>query len=84
MESEFVALASACQEVEWLRDILLEVPLDKDNVLKVLIHYDSQATLAREFIEACNGKCTHIGLRHSFVRKLINNEIISLTYIRSR
>ncbi|XP_050896116.1 secreted RxLR effector protein 161-like [Lathyrus oleraceus] len=46
MESEFVVLASAGQEAEWLRDLLLEVPLAKDNVSKVMIHCDSQATFA--------------------------------------
>ncbi|XP_050914894.1 uncharacterized protein LOC127129811 [Lathyrus oleraceus] len=66
MESEFVALASAGQEAEWLRDLLLEVPLAKDNVSKVMIHCDSQATLARAFSEVYNEKSRHIGLRHSF------------------
>jgi hypothetical protein len=83
MESELVALASAGQEAEWLRDLLLEVPLAKDNVSKVMIHCDSQATLARAFSEVYNGKSRHIGLRHSFVRKLIKDGIISLTYIRT-
>ena len=83
MESEFVALAFAGQEAEWLRDLLLEVPLAKDNVSKVMIHCDSQATLARAFSEVYNGKSRHIGLRHSFVRKLIKDGIISLTYIRT-
>lgn len=83
MESEFVALASAGQEEEWLRDLLLEVPLAKDNVSKVLIHYDSQATLARAFSEVYNGKSRHIGLRHSLMRKMIKDGIISLTYIQT-
>lgn len=78
-----MALASTGQEAEWLRDLLLEVPLAKDNVSKVLIHCDSQATLARAFNKMYNGKCRHIGLRHSFVRKLIKDEIISLTYIQT-
>lgn len=83
MESEFVALASAGQEAEWLRDLLLEIPLAKENVSKVLIHCDSQATLARAYSEVYNGKSRHIGLRHSLVRKMIKDGIISLTYIRT-
>src|SRR4051812_7396172 len=75
--------ASARQEAEWLRDLLLEVPLAKDNVSKVLIHCDSQATLARAFSEVYNGKSKHIGLRHSLVRKMIKDGIISLTYIQT-
>lgn len=49
IESKFDALASAGEEVECLRDILLEVPLAKDNVLKVLIHYGSLATLPKAY-----------------------------------
>lgn len=78
-----MALASAGQEEEWLRDLLLEVPLAKDNVSKVLIHCDSQATLARAFSEVYNGKSRHIGLKHSLVKKMIKDGIISLTYIQT-
>lgn len=81
MESKFVALASGSQEAEWLEDLLLEVPLAKDNISKVLIHCDSQTTLARAFNEVYNGKSINIELKHSSVRKLIKDGIISLTYI---
>lgn len=56
MKSEFMALAFAGQEAEWLSDLLLEVSLVKDNVSKVLIHCDSQATLARAFSKVYNEK----------------------------
>lgn len=62
---------------------MFEVPLAKDNILKVLIHCNSQATLARPYNKLYNEKSKHIGLRHSFARKLINDEIISVTYICS-
>lgn len=55
----------------------------KDSVLKALIHYNSQANLARGFTEVYNGKSRNIGLRHSFMRNLIKDEIISLSYIPS-
>lgn len=76
-----MALAYANQEAEWSGDLLLEVSLAKNNVLKVLIHCKSQATLARAFNEVYNAKSRHIGLIHSFVIKLIKDGIISLTYI---
>lgn len=49
IKSEFGALASAGEEVEWSRDILLEIPLTKDNVSKVFIHYGSQVTLPKAY-----------------------------------
>ena len=50
---------------------------------KVSIHCDSQATLARAYSEVYNGKSRHISLRHEYVRKLIKDGIISLTFVRS-
>ena len=78
-----MALASAGQEAEWLRDLLIEIPLASKNVSKVSIHCDSQATLARAYSEVYNGKSRHISLRHEYVRKLIKDGIISLTFVRS-
>ena len=49
IKSKSEALASAGEEVEWLRDLLFEVPLAKDSVSKVSIHYYSQATLPRAY-----------------------------------
>lgn len=55
IESEFMALPFAVQEVEWLRDLMLKVSLAKDNVSNVLIHCDSQDTLAISSSEVDNG-----------------------------
>lgn len=81
IESEFEALASTGEESEWLRDLLLEVPLAKNNILKVLIHCGSQATLPIAYKKCIIRKSRQVGLRYSFVRKLIKDGIISLTYI---
>ena len=55
----------------------------KENISKLLIYYDSQATFARAYSEVCNEKSRHISPRHGYVRKLNNDEIISLTFVRS-
>lgn len=74
----FMTLASAGHEAEWLKDLLLEVSLAKDNVSKMLIHCDSQISIARAVSELYNGMSMHISLRHSFMRKLIKDGIVSL------
>ena len=78
-----MALTSAGQEAEWLRDLLIEILLASKNVSKVSIHCDTQATLARVYSEVYNRKSRHISLRHEYVRKLIKDEIISLQFVRS-
>lgn len=83
MESEFVALAETGKEAEWLKDLLYEVPLDTKNESSISILCDSQATLARTYSEVYNGKSRRMSLRHDYVRKLIKDGVISLTYVKS-
>ncbi|GJU36690.1 zinc finger, CCHC-type containing protein [Tanacetum coccineum] len=44
MESEFVALAAAGKEAEWLKNLLLEIPLWVKPMAPISIHCDSVAT----------------------------------------
>lgn len=83
MASEFIALNSASKEAEWLRNLLLEIPIWPKPMPPVLIHCDSQSTLSRAYSHVYNGKSRHIGLRHSFVRQLISDGIITINYVRS-
>ena len=57
MESEFVALAAAGKEAEWLRNLLLEIPLWPKPIAPISICCDSAATLARLI-----AKCTMVSL----------------------
>ena len=68
MASEFIALASASKEAEWLRDLIYEIPIWPKPVAPISIHYDSEITLSRAYSHVYNGKSRHIGLRHSYVR----------------
>ena len=83
MESEFVALASACREGEWLKDLLYEIPLWPKPMSPISIHCDSAATLAKAYSQIYNGKSRHIGLRHSSVRQLITDGVITIDFVRS-
>ena len=47
MEAELIALASANEEANWLRDLLYEIPLWKKPIPPILIHCDSIATISR-------------------------------------
>ena len=49
----------------------------------ILIHYDSQATLALAYNEVYNGKSRHISIRLEYVRQLIHDGIISISFVRS-
>jgi len=83
MESEFIALASTSKEGEWLCEILHEIPLWPKPIAPISIHCDNQATLTRAYNHVYNGKSRHIGLRHSCVRELITNGVITIDYVKS-
>nr|GEX46896.1 zinc finger, CCHC-type [Tanacetum cinerariifolium] len=49
MESEFVSLAAAGKEAEWLKNLILEIPLWSKPVAPISIRYDSADTLAKAY-----------------------------------
>ncbi|GKE99556.1 hypothetical protein Tco_0022907 [Tanacetum coccineum] len=56
MESEFVALAAAGKEAEWLKKLLLEIPLWVKPMTPITIRCDNAATLAKAYSQMYNGK----------------------------
>ena len=49
----------------------------------ILVYCDSEATLGKAYSKMYNGKSRHIGLRHEYIKKLIESGIISIVYVRS-
>ena len=83
MESEFIALAAAGKEAEWIRDLLLDIKIYPKPMPPVSLHCDSQATLSRAYSNTYNGKSRHISLRHEYVRQLIKDGIITIMYVKT-
>jgi len=83
MTAEFIALAAGSKEAEWLRNLLYEIPIWPKPMAPVSIHCDSQSTLSKAYSQVYNGKSRHIGLRHSYVKDLISNGVISIMLVRT-
>ena len=83
MVAGFVALASSSKEAEWLRNLLLEIHVWPKPVALVSLRCDSQTTLSRAYSQIYNGKSRNIGLRHSYVRHLITDGVITINYVKS-
>ena len=47
------------------------------------MYCDSEATLGRAYNKMYNGRSRHIGLRHDYIRQLIESGTISIVYVRS-
>ncbi|GJZ21908.1 zinc finger, CCHC-type containing protein [Tanacetum coccineum] len=84
MEYEFMALEAAGKEAEWLKNLLLEIPLWVKPMAPISIRYDSAATLAKAYSQMYNGKSRHLGVRHSMICELITNGVISIEFVRSQ
>ncbi|GJW08857.1 RNA-directed DNA polymerase, eukaryota [Tanacetum coccineum] len=54
MAAEFVALASCCKEAEWLKDLLINIPLWPKHMPPIFMHCDSQSTLSRAYNQVYN------------------------------
>nr|GEU42410.1 zinc finger, CCHC-type [Tanacetum cinerariifolium] len=84
IESEFVALAAAGKEAESLRNLIHEIPIWPKPIAPISIRCDSAATLAKAYSQIYNGKSRHLGVRHSMIRELIRNDVISIEFVRSQ
>nr|GEZ54314.1 zinc finger, CCHC-type [Tanacetum cinerariifolium] len=84
IESKFVALAAASKEAEWLKNLLLEIPLWVKPMSPISTRCDSAATLAKAYSQMYNEKSKHIGVRHSMIRELITNGVVSIEFARSQ
>ena len=83
MEAELIALTSASEETNWLRNLLYEIPLWKKPIPPILIHYDSTAAIGRVKNRYYNGKSRPIRRKHSTVRSYLSSDIIIVDYIKS-
>ncbi|KAL0298537.1 UNVERIFIED_CONTAM: Retrovirus-related Pol polyprotein from transposon TNT 1-94 [Sesamum radiatum] len=84
MEFEFVVLAAAGKEAEWLKNLIHEIPLWPKPISPISIHCDSAATLAKAYSQMYNVKSRHLGVRHSMIIELIMNDVISVKFVRSQ
>ena len=84
MESEFIALAAADKEVEWLRNMLLDIELWSQPIPVISVYCESEATLGKAYNKMYNGKSRHIGLRHDYIRQLIESGTVGPENLQPR
>ena len=84
MKSKFIALNTAGEEAEWLRNFLKDIPLWPKPVPAICIHCDNQAAISRAPNFIYNGNYRHIRRGHNTVKQLLSNEIISIDFVSSK
>ncbi|GKE33796.1 hypothetical protein Tco_1453118 [Tanacetum coccineum] len=84
MEYEFVALAAAGKESEWLRNLIHEIPIWPKPIAPISIRCYSAPTMAKAYSQIYNRKSRHLGVRHSMIRELIINGVITIEFVRTQ
>ena len=82
MESEFITLATIGKEAEWLKNMLLDIELWPQQIQDISMYCDSETALGKAYSKMYNGNSKHIGLRHDYIRQLIESSTISIVYVR--
>jgi hypothetical protein len=77
-EAEYVALASAVQEVLYLRTLLSELQFQQKR--GTVIHEDNQSTIKIAKNPEHHGRCKHIDIRYFFVQERVESGDIDLIY----
>ena len=83
METELIALTSASEEVNWLRDLLYKIPLWEKPIPPILIHCDNTVVISRVKNRYYNGKSRPVRRKHNTMRSYWSSGIISEDYVKS-
>jgi hypothetical protein len=82
MKAELTTLDTTIVEVDWLRELLINLPIIEKSLPTILMNYDNQIMI----VEVDNSKdnmksSSHIKRWLKFVRKIRNSEVVTLDYI---
>nr|ABF94929.1 retrotransposon protein, putative, Ty1-copia subclass [Oryza sativa Japonica Group] len=84
MEAELTALDTATVEAEWLRDLLMDLPIVEKPVPAIVMNCDNQTVIVKVNSSKDNMKSSrHVKRRLKSVRKLRNSGVITLDYIQT-
>nr|ABF94958.1 retrotransposon protein, putative, Ty1-copia subclass [Oryza sativa Japonica Group] len=84
MEAELTALDTATVEAEWLRELLMDLPVVEKPVPAILMNCDNQTVIIKVNSSKDNMKSSkHIKRRLKSVRKQKNSGVIALDYVQT-
>ena len=84
MEAELTALDTASAEAEWLRDLLMDLPIVEKPIPTISMNCDNQTVITKVNSSKDNMKSTkHVKRCLKTVRKLRNSAVIGLDYVHT-
>ena len=84
MEAELTALDTASVEADWLRELLMDLPIVEKPIPAILMNCDNQTVIVKVNNSKDNMKSSrHIKRRLKSVRKMKNSGVITVDYIET-
>jgi hypothetical protein len=84
MEAELTTLDTTIMEIDWLRELLMDLPIVNKPLSVILMKCDNQTVIVKVDSSKDNMKSSrHIKRQLKFVRKMRNFKIITLDYIHT-
>jgi len=84
MEAELTALDTARTEAEWLRELLMDLPVVEKPIPAISMNCDNQTVIIKVNSSKDNMKSTrHVKRKIKSSRKLRNSGVISLDYVHT-
>ena len=76
-------MALAGEEVEWSKNLLIDIPLWNKPVPAISLHSNSRSVIDKKSNKTYNGESRHIRLRHNLLRQLLKKEVIAIDFVKS-
>jgi len=84
IEAELTTLDTAGAEAEWLRELLMDLPLVEKPIPAISMNCDNQTMITKVNSSKDNMKCIrHVKRRLKSIRKLRNSGVIALDYVHT-
>jgi hypothetical protein len=84
MKAELTALDTITVEADWLRELLMDMPIVEKPLLAILMNYGNQTMIVKVDSSKYNMKSSrHIQRRLTCARKMRNSGAITLDYIHT-
>jgi hypothetical protein len=84
METKLIALDTTTVEVDWLRELLMDLPIVAKYLPTILMNCDNQTAIVKVDSSKDNMKSSrYIKRQLKYVRKIRNSRVITLDYIHT-
>jgi hypothetical protein len=77
-EAEYMAAGSCCTQLLWMKTLLSDYGFSQDTMI---INCDNTCAINISKNPVQHSRTKHIGIRHHFLRDLVEFEVVSLSFI---